>query len=173
MVRHHPPTDFLMEYAAGVLPVAQSACVAAHLSYCQRCRQIVDRLEDIGGAQLEHRLGRGDLPAVGGARREGHADADAAAVGLAGGARRVERDVRPREEVVDPAVAVHRDLGGRRVELRPDVVDQVRRHEERLGRLRGERRRALARAAHPVHGQTDFSLVGCYYEVCLAPPNGV
>ena len=53
MVQHHPPTDFLTEYAAGVLPVAQSACVAAHLSYCQRCRQVVDRLEDIGGAQLE------------------------------------------------------------------------------------------------------------------------
>ena len=53
MVHHHPPTDFLTEYAAGVLPVAQSACVAAHLSYCQRCRQVVDRLEDIGGAQLE------------------------------------------------------------------------------------------------------------------------
>ena len=53
MVHHHPPMDFLTEYAAGVLPVAQSACVAAHLSYCQRCRQVVDRLEDIGGAQLE------------------------------------------------------------------------------------------------------------------------
>ena len=53
MVQHHPPTDFLTEYAAGVLPVAQSACVAAHLSYCQRCRHIVDKLEDIGGAHLE------------------------------------------------------------------------------------------------------------------------
>ncbi len=53
MVKHHPPTDFLTEYAAGVLPVAQSACVAAHLSYCQRCRQTVDKLEDIGGAHLE------------------------------------------------------------------------------------------------------------------------
>ena len=53
MVKHHPPTDFLTEYAAGVLPVAQSACVAAHLSYCQRCRQTVGKLEDIGGAHLE------------------------------------------------------------------------------------------------------------------------
>ena len=53
MVQHHPPTDFLAEYAAGVLPVAQSACVAAHLSYCQRCRQATERLEDIGGAHFE------------------------------------------------------------------------------------------------------------------------
>jgi putative transcriptional regulator len=53
MVQHHPPTDFLTEYAAGVLPVAQSACVAAHLSYCQRCRQLTERLEDVGGAHFE------------------------------------------------------------------------------------------------------------------------
>ena len=53
MVQHHPPTDFLTEYAAGALPVAQSACVAAHLSYCQRCRQSVEKLEDIGGAHFE------------------------------------------------------------------------------------------------------------------------
>ena len=53
MVKHHPPADFLTEYAAGVLPMAQSACVAAHLSYCQRCRHIVERLEDIGGAHFE------------------------------------------------------------------------------------------------------------------------
>ncbi|MEL0007354.1 MAG: ChrR family anti-sigma-E factor, partial [Luminiphilus sp.] len=53
MVRHHPSTDFLTEHAAGVLPVAQSACVAAHLSYCQRCRHITERLEDIGGSHFE------------------------------------------------------------------------------------------------------------------------
>ena len=53
MVRHHPSTDFLTEYAAGVLPVAQSACVAAHLSYCQRCRHLTERLEDVGGSQFE------------------------------------------------------------------------------------------------------------------------
>ena len=53
MVDHHHPTEFLMEYAAGALQVAQSACVAAHLSYCQRCRQMVERLEDIGGAHFE------------------------------------------------------------------------------------------------------------------------
>ena len=53
MVQHHPPADLLMEYAAGVLPVAQGACVAAHLSYCQRCRLLTNKLEDIGGAQFE------------------------------------------------------------------------------------------------------------------------
>ena len=53
MAHHHPPMDLLLEYAAGALPVAQSACVAAHLSYCQRCRQVVERLEDVGGAHLE------------------------------------------------------------------------------------------------------------------------
>src|SRR6056300_654251 len=53
MVRHHPSTDFLTEHAAGVLPVAQSACVAAHLSYCQRCRHLTERLEDVGGSHFE------------------------------------------------------------------------------------------------------------------------
>ena len=53
MAHHHPPMDLLIEYAAGALPVAQSACVAAHLSYCQHCRQLVERLEDVGGAHLE------------------------------------------------------------------------------------------------------------------------
>ena len=53
MVQHHPSTDILVEYAAGALPVAQAACVAAHLSYCQRCRHIAYKLEDIGGAHLE------------------------------------------------------------------------------------------------------------------------
>ena len=53
MVHHHPPTDILTEHASGVLSVAQSACVAAHLSYCQRCRHITERLEDIGGSQFE------------------------------------------------------------------------------------------------------------------------
>ena len=53
MAHHHPPMDLLIEYATGALPVAQSACVAAHLSYCQHCRQLVERLEDVGGAHLE------------------------------------------------------------------------------------------------------------------------
>ena len=53
MAKHHPSNDFLMEHAAGSLPVAQAACVAAHLSYCERCRRTHDQLQTVGGAMLE------------------------------------------------------------------------------------------------------------------------
>jgi len=53
MAKHHPSNDFLMEHAAGSLPVAQAACVSAHLSYCERCRRIDSQLRTLGGAMLE------------------------------------------------------------------------------------------------------------------------
>jgi putative transcriptional regulator len=53
MTKHHPSKDFLMEHAAGSLPVAQAACVSAHLSYCERCRQVNKQLETVGGVMLE------------------------------------------------------------------------------------------------------------------------
>jgi putative transcriptional regulator len=53
MVKHHPPIEFLTEYASGALPIAQAACVSAHLSYCHRCHQQVDSLEGLGGVMLE------------------------------------------------------------------------------------------------------------------------
>lgn len=53
MTKHHPSNDLLMEHAAGTLPVAQAACVSAHLSYCERCRRIDSQLKTVGGALLE------------------------------------------------------------------------------------------------------------------------
>ncbi len=53
MTKHHPSNDCLMEHAAGSLPVAQAACVSAHLSYCERCRRTDSQLQTVGGALLE------------------------------------------------------------------------------------------------------------------------
>jgi putative transcriptional regulator len=52
MANHHPSIDFLTEYAAGSLPVAQAACVSAHLSYCGSCRQTAEQLQDVGAAMM-------------------------------------------------------------------------------------------------------------------------
>lgn len=53
MARFHPQIELLTEHAAGVLPVAQSACVAAHLNYCPECRCTVTQLQDVGAALFE------------------------------------------------------------------------------------------------------------------------
>jgi putative transcriptional regulator len=55
-VRHHPEEGLLLAYAAGGLDGALSLIVATHLSFCPRCRRLVARQEEIGGALLE------DLP---------------------------------------------------------------------------------------------------------------
>lgn len=53
MATHHPSADFLTAHAAGTLPVPQAACVAAHLTYCEKCRRINDQLQAIGGVFFE------------------------------------------------------------------------------------------------------------------------
>ncbi len=53
MINHHPSIDFLTDYAAGTLSVAQSACVSAHLSYCEKCCRVSEQLQNIGGVMLE------------------------------------------------------------------------------------------------------------------------
>lgn len=53
MANHHPSIDFLADYAAGSMSVAQSACISAHLNYCEKCRKTGDQLQGIGGAMLE------------------------------------------------------------------------------------------------------------------------
>ncbi len=53
MAKHHPSNDFLVEHTAGSLPVAQAACISAHLSYCERCRRVDNQLRTLGGAMLE------------------------------------------------------------------------------------------------------------------------
>lgn len=52
MAKHHPDLDFLTEYAAGTLPLAQSACVAAHLNYCPECRRLATSLLEVGAAMF-------------------------------------------------------------------------------------------------------------------------
>lgn len=53
MANFHPELHLLTEYAAGSLPLAQSACVSAHMHYCDQCRRSVGQLQDLGGVLLE------------------------------------------------------------------------------------------------------------------------
>lgn len=53
MAKFHPDVDMLTEYAAGSLPLAQSACVSAHLNYCTQCGRTVEQLEDVGAALFD------------------------------------------------------------------------------------------------------------------------
>lgn len=48
MATYHPSIDLLTEYAAGILPLAQAACLSAHLNYCTQCRQQTAQLQDLG-----------------------------------------------------------------------------------------------------------------------------
>ena len=41
MSTHHPTEEYLVHYAAGVLPEAQAVLVAAHLTFCPACRATV------------------------------------------------------------------------------------------------------------------------------------
>lgn len=52
MVTHHPQLDVLTEYASGSLSLAQAACVAAHLNYCEQCTRTVTRLQQVGAAMF-------------------------------------------------------------------------------------------------------------------------
>jgi putative transcriptional regulator len=53
MPKHHPSLDLLAEHAAGSLSLAQSACVSAHLNYCDECAQTVSQLQAVGAALFE------------------------------------------------------------------------------------------------------------------------
>ena len=50
---HHCSEDQLVEYAAGACSEAEALIIASHLTLCPLCREVLDRLEDIGGALLE------------------------------------------------------------------------------------------------------------------------
>ena len=52
MIKHHPNTNILFEYAAGSLGLAQSIAVAAHLHFCPHCRQQVEAFEELGAAVM-------------------------------------------------------------------------------------------------------------------------
>jgi putative transcriptional regulator len=51
---HHPPDDLLASYAAGAADDGESLLVATHLALCPRCRDVVDRLDGLGGALADH-----------------------------------------------------------------------------------------------------------------------
>jgi len=53
MVKFHPELDLLTEYAAGSLSLAQAACVAAHMNYCEQCRRTAGQLEDLGATLFD------------------------------------------------------------------------------------------------------------------------
>ena len=53
MAKFHPSLDLLTEFAAGTLPLAQSACISAHLNYCDSCSRSVSQLQAVGSAMFE------------------------------------------------------------------------------------------------------------------------
>ena len=54
MVKHHPDTNTLLEFAASSLPAAQSVVVSTHLQFCSECRQRLAQLESLGATMLEN-----------------------------------------------------------------------------------------------------------------------
>jgi putative transcriptional regulator len=65
-ITHHPDEATLMSYAAGSLPEALSAVVAAHEAVCSACPREVALLEDLGLVALERSapVEIGGLPAL-------------------------------------------------------------------------------------------------------------
>jgi len=53
MTTFHPQLDLLTEYTAGNLPLAQAACVSAHMNYCEQCRLTAGRLQDLGAVMFD------------------------------------------------------------------------------------------------------------------------
>ena len=53
MVKYHPDTNTLLEFAASSLPAAQSVVVSTHLQFCSECRQRLAQLESLGATMFE------------------------------------------------------------------------------------------------------------------------
>lgn len=53
MALFHPPTDMLVDYAAGSLAEPLALMVATHVALCAECRAETRALEAVGGAMLE------------------------------------------------------------------------------------------------------------------------
>ncbi len=47
-LKHHPDTATLIEFSAGTLEPALAICVSAHLHFCDRCRNELMRLDQVG-----------------------------------------------------------------------------------------------------------------------------
>ena len=68
MVNFHPELDLLTEYTAGNLPLAQAACVSAHMNYCEQCQRTASQLQDLGAVMFDalqgESVGEAQLDAV-------------------------------------------------------------------------------------------------------------
>lgn len=53
MICYHPEHEMLLDYASGSLEEEPSLVVAAHLAFCELCRDEVRSLESLGGTLLE------------------------------------------------------------------------------------------------------------------------
>lgn len=53
MATFHPELDLLTEYTAGNLPLAQAACVSAHMNYCGQCQRTASQLQDLGAVMFD------------------------------------------------------------------------------------------------------------------------
>jgi len=54
MIKHHPDTRILNEFAAGSLPLAQSICVSVHLHFCDHCKRQTQQLQQLASAMFDH-----------------------------------------------------------------------------------------------------------------------
>jgi putative transcriptional regulator len=52
MIRHHPPLEVLLDFAAGSLREPAALVVAAHADLCAGCREEIAAFEGIGGEML-------------------------------------------------------------------------------------------------------------------------
>jgi putative transcriptional regulator len=50
---HHPPQEYLLEYASGALSEGESLLVASHAALCSACRRTIREIETMAGAMLE------------------------------------------------------------------------------------------------------------------------
>jgi putative transcriptional regulator len=49
---HHPPEEYLLEYASGALSEGESLLVATHAALCAHCRRTIREIEAMAGAVL-------------------------------------------------------------------------------------------------------------------------
>lgn len=52
-INHHPPEDFLADFAIGALEEADHLAVAVHAAQCASCRRFIGALGHLAGAALE------------------------------------------------------------------------------------------------------------------------
>lgn len=74
---HHPPGEYLVDFATGTLDEAEAVVVECHSGNCARCARAIAALETVGGLLLDEieadPADAGDLDAMLGARREADA----------------------------------------------------------------------------------------------------